>query len=56
MRNMPQTTEQQIRGADAEANWIALIAGYDIDAVAAACREIAPRATPGVYRLSFCLT
>ena len=52
---MPQTTEQKIRGGDAEANWIALIAGYDIDAVAAACREIAPGAAPRVYRLSFCL-
>ena len=56
MSGMPQTTEQRIRGGDAEAKWIALIAGYDVDAVAAACREIAPRATPGVYRLSFCLT
>jgi hypothetical protein len=56
MSGMPQTTEQRIRGGDTEAKWIALIGGYDIDAVAAACREIAPRAAPDVYRLSFCLT
>ncbi|HEU4353467.1 MAG TPA: hypothetical protein VFR66_16490 [Burkholderiales bacterium] len=56
MAAMPQTTEQKIRGEDAEASWIALVGGYDIDAVAAACREIAPRAAAGMYRLSFCLT
>jgi hypothetical protein len=56
MTGMPQTTEQKIRGGDAEASWIALIGGYDIDAVAAASLEIAPRAAANIYRLSFCLT
>ena len=56
MTGMPQTTEQRIRGGDAHAGWIALIGGYDIDAVAAASREIAPRAAANIYRLSFCLT
>jgi hypothetical protein len=56
MTGMPQTTEQKIRGGDAEAKWIALIGGYDADAVAAASREVAPRAETGIYRLSFCLT
>lgn len=53
---IPQTTEQKIRGGDAEAKWIALIGGYDADAVAAASRELAPCAETGIYRLSFCLT
>lgn len=53
---MPQTTEQKIRGGDAEARWVALIGGYDVDAVAAASREVAPRAAAAIYRLSFCLT
>jgi hypothetical protein len=56
MAGMAPTEEQKIRGADAEANWIALIGGYDADAVAAACREVAPGARAGLYRLSFCLT
>jgi hypothetical protein len=56
MSGVPQTTEQKIRGTDAEANWIAVIGGYDADAVAAASLEVAPRAETGIYRLSFCLT
>jgi hypothetical protein len=56
MTGMAQTVEQKIRGGDSEAEWIALIGGYDTDAVAAACREVAPRAAAAVYRLSFCLT
>ena len=56
MAGMPQTTEQRIRGGDAEASWIALVGGYDADAVVAASREVAPRAEAGIYRLSFCLT
>jgi len=55
MAGMAQTVEQKIRGGDAEAKWIALIGGYDADAVAVACREIAPGAAAGLYRLSFCL-
>jgi len=53
---MAQTVEQKIRGGDAEAKWIVLIGGYDLDAVAAASREVAPGARAGLYRLSFCLT
>lgn len=56
MAGMAQTVEQKIRGADAEAKWIALIGGYDADLVAAASREVAPGARAGLYRLSFCLT
>jgi len=56
MAGMRPTTEQKIRGGDAEAKWIVLIGGYDVDAVAAASREVAPRAAAGLYRLSFCLT
>jgi hypothetical protein len=56
MTGMAQTVEQKIRSGDAEARWIALIGGYDVDAVAAASRELAPRAAAGLYRLSFCLT
>ena len=56
MVGMAQTVEQKIRGGDAEAKWVALIGGYDIDAVGAASREIAPRAAARLYQLSFCLT
>jgi hypothetical protein len=56
MAGVPQTTEQKIRGGDAEAEWVALIGGYDADAVAAAAKEIAPDAIPGLYRLSYLLT
>lgn len=56
MAGMAQTVEQKIRGGDAEESWITLIGGYDIDAVGAASREIAPRAAARLYRLSFCLT
>ena len=56
MAGMPQTTEQKIRGGDAQANWIALIGGYDADAVDAAARAIAPSAVRGLYRLSYLLT
>lgn len=55
MKGMPPTTEQKIRGGDAEARWIALVGGYDADAVAAAAREVAPLGAVGLYRLSFCL-
>ncbi len=55
MAGMAQTIEQKIRGGDAGAKWIALIGGYDADAVAVACREIAPGAAVGLYRFSFCL-
>jgi len=56
MAGMAQTVEQQIRGADAEAKWIVLIGGYDVDAVGTAARQLAQRAIGGLYRLSYCLT
>jgi len=56
MTGMAQTLEQKIRGGDAEAKWIALLGGYDVDALTAAAREAAPRARAGLYRLSYCLT
>lgn len=55
MAGATQTVEQKLRGGDTEAKWVALIGGYDADAVAAASREVAPRAAGRVYRLSFCL-
>lgn len=56
MGGTPQTAEQKIRGGDAEASWIALINGYDADAVDAAARAIAASAVRGLYRLSYLLT
>jgi hypothetical protein len=56
MAGLAQTVEQKIRRADAEAKWIVLIGGYDLDAVGAAARELAPRAAATRYRLSYCLT
>ena len=55
MADLPQTVEQKIRGADAGAKWIVLIGGYDLDAVGATARELAPRGTAALYRLSYCL-
>jgi hypothetical protein len=56
LAGLPQTTEQKIRGgADREANWVALIGGYDADAVAAASQAAVAGAAPQLYRLSFCL-
>ena len=46
---VPQTAEQKIRGGDREAKWVALVAGYDADALAQAL------AGASVYRLSYCL-
>jgi hypothetical protein len=56
MSGMAQTTEQKIRGGDAEARWIALIGGYDAEAVETAARQAAPRGVRGLYRLSYSLT
>lgn len=36
------TTEQQIRGADAAADWIVLISGYDSDVMTATVASLAP--------------
>jgi len=55
MNGMAQTVEQKIRRGDAEANWIAIVNGYDVDAVGAAAREVAPRAVAQLYRLSYSL-
>jgi hypothetical protein len=56
MAGMAQTVEQKIRGGDAGTKWIALLGGYDVDAVRIAAREVAPRAVARIYRLSYCLT
>lgn len=61
----PATTEQKIRGNDAAADWIALLSGYDLDAlreaagaglagVVAAGASSQPE--PGSYRLSHAMT
>ena len=49
MAGVPQTAEQKMRGGDREAKWVALVGGYDADAVV--------QALPGgsLYRLSYCL-
>jgi hypothetical protein len=47
LRNVasPSTVEQRIRGGDAAADWIVLVAGYDAEAVASvAARELGPSA------------
>jgi hypothetical protein len=51
----PQTTEQKMRGGDAEAQWITLMGGYDASAVEQAARDLGGKAVVGVYRLSYCL-
>ena len=65
MTGVPQTTEQRIRGADAVADWILLIGGYDAEAVQAAANEFAgntlpargvlPAAIAATYCLAYCL-
>jgi hypothetical protein len=61
------TTEQQIRGSDAAADWIILLSGYDPDVVqeaasnrlsASALRRIGAQETivTGEYRLAFTMT
>ena len=49
LANVAQTAEQKMRGGDREAKWVALVGGYDAEAVA--------QALPGgsLYRLSYCL-
>jgi hypothetical protein len=62
-----QTTEQKLRGGDAAADWVVLVAGYRPEAVAsAAARELSPAAlgahgaAPGAnigrFRLAYVLT
>jgi hypothetical protein len=52
------TTEQKIRGGDEAADWIVLVNGYGIDAVALAADELdgaAPDAITRIYRLAYTL-
>jgi hypothetical protein len=55
MAGAPQTTEQKIRGGDAEARWVGLVCGYDALAVTAAANKLAANGIVGVYRLSYTL-
>ncbi len=57
------TTEQQIRGRDASADWIILISGYDSEVVEEVAMSVSPGAinaqeplTMGCYRLSLAMT
>jgi hypothetical protein len=51
------TTEQTLRGGDAQADSILLIGGYDAGLVAGAAAEVSPSgATIDLYRLAYCLT
>jgi hypothetical protein len=56
--DVPRTAEQSIRGgADASADRVVLLCGYDVEAVQAASREIElPDSVAGLYRLAHCLT
>jgi len=52
------TTEQKIRGGDKSADWIVLVNGYDVDAVALAADELngaAPDSITRMYRLAHTL-
>jgi hypothetical protein len=55
MAGAPPTTEQKIRGGDVEARWVALITGYDEQAVARAANALVGDGVLGVYRLSYTL-
>ncbi len=48
-----QTTEQKIRGGDAQAEWVLLVGGYDAQAVAAAA---IPEGIVGFYRPAYSLS
>jgi hypothetical protein len=52
---LPPTTEQKIRGGDAEAKSIALIGGYEFEALAHAANQLGREAPVGVYELSYSL-
>ena len=67
MAGSPQTTEQEIRGTDAVADWALLICGYDVEAVKAVVEhELTPAvflskgALPdpavALYRIAYCLS
>ena len=47
-----QTTEQKIRGADATANWVLLVGGYDVEAVT---KDHVPGGITGIYRPAYSL-
>jgi hypothetical protein len=47
------TTEQKIRGGDASADWVMLIGGYDVEAVA---KSAMPEGMVGVYRPAYSLS
>lgn len=51
-----QTTEQKIRGKDAQADWVLLIGGYDVDAVKAVEFGTLPGAVHGIYSPAYSLT
>jgi hypothetical protein len=51
-----QTTEQKIRGKDAQADWVLLICGYDVDAVKAVEFGTLPGAVHGIYSPAYSLT
>lgn len=55
MAGLPQTTEQKIRGGDAQAAWIVLVNACDADAAAVAARGCGTDGIVGVYRLSYAL-
>ena len=51
------TTEQKIRGGDAQADWVLLVCGYDVDALKPVAAELAlPGGAAGLYRLAFSMT
>ena len=57
MARTPQTTEQKIRGGDAQADWAVLIGGYDAAVVKRALGQFrAADAIERVYRLSHSLS
>jgi len=56
LRNMAhsgaQTTEQKLRGGDAAPDWVALVTGYDADAVAG----VEALGSRGLYQLAYVLS
>ena len=53
MAGTPQTAEQKIRGGDRTADWILLIGGYDVEAVA---KNPVPEGIAGFYRPAYSLS
>ena len=53
----PQTTEQKIRGGDANADWVLLVCGYDVDALKPIPGELAlSGGAVELYRLGYAVT